>query len=206
LFLREPEYLMLPEHVDAVVRPVDVKGMCTTGPTDPFDRYWRDLCACSGVDYDEIPWSYSFVDRQRIKASYNGGLVGVRRKSGILQKWRQFFFDSVRKGLTPYEKAWRLRSGVSWVDPTASKFWGSNQAALSLALWSTTRQVEELPATYNYPLHQHSQLSSEIVSSVFPYLVHVHYHWLFEESFDSNPLFDNDGPLSAEQREWLLAK
>jgi hypothetical protein len=203
LFLREPDRILLPSHVDVAVRPVDVKGMCTEGPEDKFDSYWRNLCCSCNVDYDDIPWIESFVDRRRIKASYNGGLVIVRGRLGIMQRWSRFFFDSVRQGLTPYADEWRLRSGVSWIDSTASKLWGSNQAALSLAIWSTTKRVEELPPTYNYPLHQHRQIDAEVVAQVFPHLVHVHYHWLLEDRLDTNPLFDSVGPLSPAQRDWL---
>jgi hypothetical protein len=203
IFLREPDQFLLPADCDVLVRPVDVKGMCTAGSGDPFDSYWRELCKCCGVEYDAIPWIQSFVDRRRIKASYNGGLGLVRTKLGILQRWEQFFIASVRAGLTPYKKEWVLRSGVSWVEPTASKFWGSNQAALSLAIWSSTRQVVELPASYNYPLHQHQHIDSNIVKDVFPQLIHVHYHWLFEEKIDHNPLFQPHGPLTVDHREWL---
>ena len=205
LFLREPDKILLPLDVDVAVRPVDVKGMCTGGPADPFDSYWRDLCRCCGVDYDEIPWTESFVDHHRIKASYNGGLVMVRSKLGILQQWAEFFFASVRERLTPYARDHRFRSGVGFVDSTASRLWGSNQAALSLAIWNRTRKVEELPPIYNYPLTLHCQIDPGTVRAVFPHLVHVHYHWLLEEQPDHDPLFDSMGPLSSEQRDWLLA-
>jgi hypothetical protein len=205
LFLREPDRILLAPDVDAAVRPVDIKGMCTDGPADPFDGYWRDLCRCCDVDYEEIPWTETFVDRHRIKASYNGGLVIVRTKLGILQDWAEFFFASVRQRLTPHAEEWRLRSGVGWIDSAASRLWGSNQAALSLAIWSNTRRVQELPPTYNYPLHSHHQIDSATASGVFPNLVHVHYHWLFEEEISRNPLFDSTGPLSAHQHDWLRA-
>lgn len=203
LFLREPDRILLAADVDVALRPVDVKGMCTTGPTDQFDRYWRDLCRCCGVDYEQIPWTESFVDHRRIKASYNGGLVIVRGGLGILQQWNEYFLASIRQGLTPYTQEWRLRSGVRWIDSTASKLWGSNQAALSLAIWSKTRRVQELPPTYNYPLHSHQQIDPTTVSAVFPHLVHVHYHWVFAEDPARNPIFAVAGPLSREQHEWL---
>ena len=203
LFLREPDRILLPPEVDVAVRPVDIKGMCTDGPADPFDGYWRDLCRCCGVDYEEIPWTESFVDHHRIKASYNGGLVIVRGKLEILRQWAEFFFASIRQHLTPYAEEWRLRSGVSWIDSTASRLWGSNQAALSLAIWSNTRRVQELPPTYNYPLHSHHQIDAATANAVFPHLVHVHYHWLLEEKSARNPLFDSAGPLSSRQRDWL---
>jgi hypothetical protein len=204
LFLREPTEFLLPPDVDAAVRPVDVKGMSTGGPSDSFDRYWRELCRCCGVDYEELPWRQSFVDGRRIKANYNGGLVVVRSGLGILRRWADFFFRSVRDGLRPYNDAGSFRTGAGWVEPAAGNLWGSNQAALSLAVWSTTRRVRELPPTYNYPLHQHSLVDATLTRRVFPQLVHVHYHWLFApDALASNPLFRRRGPLSPPQKEWL---
>jgi hypothetical protein len=203
LFLREPREILLPPNVDVAVRPVDVKGMCTAGPTDSFDTYWRDLCHCCGVDYDEIPWIESFVDRCRIKASYNAGLVVVRGKLGIMQRWADFFFASVRRRLTPHSEDRRFRTGVGWVNPVASRLWGSNQAALSLAIWTTTRRVQELEPTYNYPLTLHGQINRALRHRIFPNLVHVHYHWLLEAESSENPLFEVSGPLSFNQRAWL---
>lgn len=205
LFLREPDRILLPPDVDVAVRPVDVKGMCTAGPTDSFDRYWHDLCRYCGVEYDELPWTRSFVDQQRIKPSYNAGLAIVRGHLGILQRTADFFFASIRQGLTPHPQAWRFRSGAGWIDSTASRLWGSSQAALSLAIWSKTRRVQELPPIYNYPLHQHALIDPGTVRAVFPHLVHVHYHWLLEEALETNPLFGSAGPLSLGQVEWLRA-
>ena len=203
LFLREPRELLLPPNVDVAVRPVDLKGMCSSGPTDPFDIYWRDLCHCCGVGYDEIPWIESFVDRCRIKASYNAGLVIVRGKLGIMRQWADFFFTAVRQGLTPHTEDRRFRAGAGWVDSVASRLWGSNQAALSLAIWSKTRHVQELEPTYNYPLTLHDQIKPKDRDRIFPNLVHVHYHWMLEDISSPNPLFDASGPLSSNQRAWL---
>jgi hypothetical protein len=203
LFLREPHEFLLRPDIDVAVRPVDVKGMCTTGPSDPFDIYWRDLCRCCGVDYDQIPWTEPFTDRYRIKATYNAGLVVVRGTLGILRRWADFFFTSVRQQLKPYSHARRFRSGAGWIDADASQLWGSNQAALSLAIWSTTRRVQELEPTYNYPLTLHKNIEDELKNRIFPNLVHVHYHWLLDDAWTANPLFDASGPLSSEQRAWL---
>lgn len=205
LFLREPSEILLPATVDVAVRPVGLKGMCTSGPADPFDIYWRELCRCCGVDYDQIPWTESFADRLRIKASYNAGLVIARGELGIMQRWADFFFTSVRQGLEPFSHDRRFRAGAGWVESGASRMWGSNQAALSLAIWSTTRQVQELEPTYNYQLIVHEQINPELRDRVFSRLVHVHYHWLLYDKSSKNPLFDASGPLSADQRAWLIS-
>ena len=205
LFLREPNEILLRPDVDVAVRPHAVKGICTNGPTDPFDGYWHDLCRCCGVDYDQIPWTESFADQSRIKASYNAGLVIVRGRLGIMQRWADFFFASVRQQLVPHPQGRRIRAGAGWVDPSTGRMWGSNQAALSLAIWSSTRQVQELEPTYNYSLLVHDRVRQELRDRIFPHLVHVHYHWLLQEDASKNPLFDVSGPLSSEQRAWLLA-
>ena len=204
LFLREPSEIELASGIDVAVRPVDIKGMSTSGLSDSFDHYWQELCRCSGVNYDEIPWRTSFVDQHRIKANYNGGLVVVRAGLGVLRRWADFFFGSIREGLRPFANAGSFRTGAGWIEPAAGNLWGSNQAALSLAIWSLTRRVRELPPTYNYPLHQHDQIDAALARTVFPRVVHVHYHWLFAaDSLAANPLWREEGPLSASQKEWL---
>lgn len=206
IFLREPsEFVLLPD-TDVAARTVDAKGMSTSGPSDSFDRYWQDLCHCCGVDYDEIPWGESFVDHQRIKTNYNAGLIVVRGGLGILRRWSDFFFRSIREGLRPYTSAVSFRAGAGWIEPAAGNLWGSNQAALSLAIWSSTRRVFELPPTYNYPLTLHQRVDPILVRNVFPHLVHVHYHWLLAaDAIRANPLFGRSGPLSDDQRKWLRA-
>ncbi|HLL76604.1 MAG TPA: hypothetical protein VK421_15225 [Pyrinomonadaceae bacterium] len=204
LFLREPSELLLAPGVDVAVRPVDVKGISSTGPADPCDLYWRELCRRGGADYGRLPWTDSFVDRRRIKAHYNGGLVAVRGGLGILTRCAQIFFESVRRGLRPNSDRGSFRAGAGWVQPAAANMWGSGQAALAVAIWNTTSRVRELPPTYNYPLHQHDGVDRALARKVFPRLVHVHYHWLFApDALASNPLFGRRGPLSAAQKDWL---
>jgi hypothetical protein len=204
LFLAEPSEFVIPPEIDVAVRPVDLKGVSTVGPKDPCDLYWINLCRCCGVDYEAIPWSETFVDRQRIKANYNSGLTVVRGGLGILRRCADFFFGSLRQGLRPRSDVRSFRAGAGWVEPAAANLWGSSQAVLSLAIWSTTQRVLELPPTYNYPLHQHDRIDPVLTRTVFPHLVHVHYHYLFaRDALPANPLFKRSGPLSDTQRKWL---
>jgi hypothetical protein len=203
LFLREPHEILLPQEVDVAVRPVDVKSISTAGASDHCNVYWRKLCRCCRVEIESVPWCESFVDRCRIRANYNGGLVVARGGLGVLRRWADFFFASMRENLRPSVEPRRFRTGTGWVDSDVSTLWGSNQAALSLAIWSTTRQVMQLPPTYNYPLHLHSRVDPALSRAIFPHLVHVHYHWLLEEPFFANPLLSRT-PFLPAQREGLL--
>ena len=206
LVLREPAAFRLPRDVDVAVRPVDYKGICTTGADDPYDAYWRKLCEICGVRYDEIPDVRSYVDEVRVKASYNGGLVVARRERGILRRWWQFFQASVRAGLRPRAEAVAFRSSTGPVAAPASRMWGSNQAALSLALWSTTRRALTLEPTYNYPLHAHDALGSRGARD-FNQLVHVHYHWLFEpDAIATARITAPSSTLAPDKLAWLRAR
>jgi hypothetical protein len=121
LVVREPTEFLLARDVDAAVRPVDVKGMCTADTADANDRYWQQLCACSGVAYEDVPYVVSTVDGVRVKASYNGGLVVVRARCGLLQRWTDLFFRSVRAGLVPSPAAETFRSGTGPVQARGAR-------------------------------------------------------------------------------------
>ena len=152
VFLREPDFSL--RGVDAAARPVDVKGMCTSGSGDPFDTYWRNLCRLCEVDYDLLPMVQTTVDRQAVRASYNGGLVAARRTSGIFERTADFFIRLAGAQLKPWLGAdTRVRSGTGVVDARGGAYWGTSQAALSLAITARAAAVQMLPATYNVPLH-----------------------------------------------------
>ena len=71
LFLGEPDLTL--EGFDIAARPVDLKGMCTTGEADPFDEFWHNLCRICEVGYNRLPVLETTVDRKAVRASYNGG-------------------------------------------------------------------------------------------------------------------------------------
>lgn len=176
VFLGELE---LPD-ADVAVRPVDSKMSATEGPGDPSDDYWARLAEIQGVSLDVLPFITTTDRRHRVRASYNGGLVVARRERGILAAWADLFARSIAAGLRPWRGAGRnVFASTGLVGLEASEYWGSNQAAAALAIWSLTRRVVHYPDTYNAPLQllvARPDLAAEIRNAS---LVHVHYHWLF---------------------------
>lgn len=194
LFLQEPDFSL--EHHDAAARPVDVKGMCTAGAGDSFDSYWRDLCRLCQVDYECLPFVLTTVDRQRIRANYNGGLVALRRSSGVLERAETFFRRLVAANLKPHARL-SLRTGTGVVDGEAGQYWGAGQAALSLALAAGGHRVRLLPPSYNIPLHMFKGNQDTAP-------VHVHYHWLCEpDGCLDNPLLNGRLTLPEKTAIWL---
>lgn len=204
VFLGEPE---LPAGADVVVRPVDTKGSATEGPGDPFEAYWARLADMQGVSLDVLPFVSTTVDARRVRASYNGGLVVVRRELGILDAWGRLFARSIEAGLKPWRDSdLNVYASTGFVGREASEYWGSNQASLALAAWSRTTRVHHYPDTYNVPLHMVVDRLDLKTRSISP-LVHVHYHWVFTEGHHLPALAAlQDLGLEGDPLEWLAAR
>lgn len=203
IFLSEPSF---PKDADAAVRPVDVKGSTTAGPGDPFEDHWMRLAQLQGVPIECLPFVETTDGRHRVRASYNGGLVVTRRDRGILNAWADLFARSVSAGLKPLRNSKvNVHASTGYVGFEASEYWGSNQAALALAIWSTTNRVCLYSDSYNVPLHMMDQ--PHLLTRREAPLVHVHYHWVFTEAFHRTALaWLRDLGASSEQVDWLRAR
>jgi hypothetical protein len=174
--------LELPAEADVAVRPVDMKGSATAGPGDPFEEYWARLAEIQGVSLACLPFLRATVCDSPIRASYTGGLVVARRERGILGAWAELFARSVAAGLKPWRGSnLNVRASTGFVGPEASEYWGSNQAALALAIWSRTQRVCHYPDSYNVPLHALAERPELRARPRLSPLVHLHYHWMFAE-------------------------
>jgi len=198
--------LQMPPDADAAARPVDMKESATTGPGDPFEEYWGRLAALRGVSLDVLPFVSTTVGGERVRASYNGGLIAARRTRGILRTWAELFTASVEAGLTPWGGRNRnVHASTGLVGPEASDYWGSNQAAVALAIWSTTGRVHHFDDTYNVPLHLLDGRDGARPRTGPP--VHVHYHWLFTAPHAAPALALLRGlGVSDDRMDWLEAR
>jgi hypothetical protein len=198
----EPDFAL--ENHDVAARPVDVKGMCTTGEGDPFDPYWQNLCRACGVKYADLPVITSTVDRVPVKASYNGGLTVVRRRCGLFGITAEFFQKSLEAGLVPWpDRNTPFPAGHGMVGIEGGKYWGSSQASLSLAITALGLSVRMLPASQNFPLHFYDILSAELEAGVLPVPAHVHYHHLFLAPPGRNPILTGKPGFPPGAARWL---
>lgn len=177
LWFDEPE---LPRDADAAVRPVDVKGSATRGPGDRFEDYWARLAQIGGTSLDRLPRLRSTIGNEHIRASYNAGLTVVRRRKGILTRCADLFSASLAAGMRPYRgSGMNIFASTGHVGQEGSEYWGSSQAAMTLAIWATTDRVIHYPDHYNVPLHliaAHGEIDPRWLSRP---PVHLHYHWMF---------------------------
>ncbi len=198
LFLAEPTALLLGADDSFGARPVDTKGSCSVGPGDVFEPYWSELSRLAGVSVEEVGWLRTTVDGVRVRASYNGGLMVCRPELGVLGRAAELFGASVERGLTPRKEPIDFVTGTGRVDPNASRWWGSSQAVMSVALAALGHGVVELPSAYNVPIH----LADRLPVPDRP--VHVHYHSIWDELAQADA--PSIAPLHAraEVSEWLV--
>lgn len=176
IFLGEPE--LLGSEVDVAARPVDLKYASSTGPGNPLESYFEALCALAGTTIDVLPHVETTIDRVRVRAAYNGGYVVVRRDSGVLELAADIFTRSVMQGLRPRGGGKEVFASTGWVGPAASEYWGSNQTATAVAMWSTGQRVKELDQRYNVPLHLLARQKTLDDKWIGLNPLHVHYHWM----------------------------
>ncbi len=191
---------------DVGVRPADSKGTTTAGPGDPFEAYWSDLASLAGSTLDALPFVECTISGHRVRASYNGGLVIARRRSGLLARWADLFGRSVERGLKPRPPD-PIRASTGMVAPAAAEYWGSNQAALAFTIWGASVRVSMLPDTCNVPLHALADTPDVPARWRACPPVHVHYHWMFSppHSAAALALLDVLG-VPARQVDWLRAR
>jgi glycosyltransferase involved in cell wall biosynthesis len=202
VFLSEPDLELL--QADVAVRPVDVKGMCTSGDGDPNDPYWRNLCHVCGVDYDSIPEVTTTVERARVKASYNGGLTVVKSETGLFAKTADFFLRSIAANLIPSpNNNIGFPAGHGVVSARGGRLWGSAQACCSLAIAALDLSVRILPPSQNFPLHSYHDLRPEIQKGAIPTISLVHYHHVFRGNPCDNPILTGQPGFPASSLEWL---
>lgn len=201
IFVDEPEFV----RADVGVRPVDVKGSATGGADDPLDAYWARLCGYAGIELGQLPLLQTSIDHVAIRASYNGGFTVVRRDLGVLRRTMEIFFASFAENLRPLEgRGLDIVASTGAVGREASEWWGSSQAALSIAICSATSDVRVYDARYNIPAHSLVDPAREWPLPPGSGPIFVHYHYLAEpqhqESF--RQVLQRVG-CSAEVLDWI---
>ncbi len=183
LFAGEPVFV----RADAGARPVDVKGAASSGPGDPQDAYWARICALGGLDPSRLPRITTTIDKVPIRASYNSGFTVVRRDLGILRKTRETFFASLQEDLRPrIGTPDEILASTGFVGREASEWWGSSQAALSVAIWSRTSDVHVYDERYNIPLHNLVDPGRSWPTGRRFKPVLLHYHYLAEAPYQTH--------------------
>jgi len=186
LILNEPNALEPDHDADIVLRPVDVKNIGAANELDPNYEYWGSLYDLLSVG--EFKYVESTVDKLRIFAYWNSGLIVSRRRNFLFNKWEKNFHTVMSKGLQP-------QSGGFFVE----------QSVLAATICSTRLRIGAFPNSYNYPVHMQPGMQSCNKIEYLSELTTIHYHSIFQNNLQQNPLKDmmNEGGHSDNIREIL---
>jgi hypothetical protein len=147
IVLQEPGDFLLQDDKSLGFRPVHhtLVGSRYDGPLDPF---WRLVYGCCGVPEDHVFPMTAHVDGVRIRPYFNAGLLIVRPEKGLLQAWYDRFFQVYQ---SPEFREFYERDGRYPIF--------AHQAILTGVLLSALApdEMQELPPTYNYPLHLYEE-------------------------------------------------
>lgn len=157
VFLGEPRELANGRAWVAAARPVgNSRTAASSGPDDPNEEYWRRMYEVVGVRSE--PSVTTVVDRVRIRAYWNAGLIAARRTAGVFGAWNEALTRLFEAGCV-YRKPLFM-----------------DQLAWAAAIADVHERVHVLPATYNYPLPKRRKLPPKMRRLELADLVHVHYH------------------------------
>ena len=181
VFMNEPSDLASGEW-NAAAKPVGVARAASRGPGDgEAEEWWQRLYATVGVSSE--PYVTTAVDRVRVRAYWNAGLLATRRAAGLFAAWEAAHERLVDAGCIHPKP--ELMDQMSWAAALADRHF---------ELW-------ELPDSYNYPLPQRARLPGGASELELDELVHVHLHrWAHVERF----LAELEPPLGdSARRRWL---
>lgn len=164
VFFSEPKEFLLPADYDIGLRPEHQKMIGSEGDSDSNNAFWDELYAIAGVKADDL-YVTTTVDRKKIRAFFNSGVVAVRRSAGIFTAWKHNF-----------EKLISTRD----VSSINKENFYLEQSMFSATVNAMTRKIWTFSPGYNYPIHFHNRLIPSEQRHSFDDIICIHDH-LFRE-------------------------
>ncbi len=188
LVLQEPGHFFIPENKHLAYRPVH--HTLVGSPCDePPDGFWKKIYRHCHVPDDHIFPMNTHVDNNIIRPYFNAGILVTRPDDGLLQFWCDTFLRVYRHN--EFHKIYEH-------DKRYTIF--MHQAVLSGVILSryTREQLQELPPTYNYPLHLYDEDVTPNRPTTIDDLVTVRH-----EGFYKDPAWSVQMPAGRNLKTWL---
>jgi hypothetical protein len=188
IVLQEPKAFLLPDDMCLGFRPVH-HTLAGSRYDEPLDPFWTLVYRCCNVSEDRVFPMTTHVDGVRIRPYFNAGFLITRPEKNLLRTWCKTFFRVYR---TPGFEEFYQR------DERYTIF--AHQAILSGVILSTlgADEMQELPPTYNYPLHLYAEDTTDSRPSRLEDLVTCRHEGLGD---DLGPI--NAIPADESLRQWI---
>ena len=188
LVLNEPKTFLLPDDKSVGYRPVH-HTLIGSPYDEPLDPFWTEIHQSCKVPQDRIFPMRTHIDDTQLRPYFNAGLLITRPTNRLLRIWHDTFFELYRKPDCQqfYQQDERYEIFV-------------HQAVLSGVILSMfpPEELEELPPTYNYPLHLLEEDVSDTRPATIEDLVTVRHEGFYQ---DSN--WQHELPAKKELKMWI---
>lgn len=191
--LREPSDLRLPGEIDFGYRPVMHNRSGSLYDHPPGD-FWAHIYELLKLSESNLFPMTTPADRQVIRAYFNAGLLAVRPRAGILQRWARCF-------------------EVLYNDPDLAqmcrrdldkRIFLHQTALVGAALeGSSCERMLELPLQYNYPLFFERMFDAVDTFTALDDIVTLRYDVYFR---NPDPAWADELQGSAEKIQWLRSR
>lgn len=193
LLMQPPEEFLLEPDRQLGCRPVHLT-LISSPFEEPLDDFWAAIYGRMGVNPEAAFAVETIVDRRRIRANFNAGLLVVRPRANLLRRWADCF-------------------GRIYPDPFFEPFYERNilykyfihQCALTGCILAALRQeqIQELSPWVNYPVFKHHKIAAEQWADSWNRLVTARYDdYRFFWQADWQAILPMNPPIS----EWLPAQ
>jgi hypothetical protein len=191
LVLQEPSNCLLPDERSLGYRPVHHTNIGSRFDK-PADSFWIEVYEACHVAQDQIFPMITHVDAAKIRPYFNAGFLITRPEKQLFKIWSDTFFDVYQE---PRFQAFYKQSRRYWIF--------MHQAILSgiiLASYSKD-ELQELPPTYNYPLHLLAKDISKNAPTSLDGLVTMRH-----EGFYRRPDWFSKMPANEPLKRWIAQK
>ncbi|MFX0168283.1 MAG: hypothetical protein ACFE89_02900 [Candidatus Hodarchaeota archaeon] len=188
LVLNEPKSFLLEETKSLGYRPVH-HTLIGSRYEEPLDPFWTQIYRSCQIPKDRIFPMVTHVDSTQIRPYFNAGILVTRPTNRLCQIWHDTFFELYQK-------------------PQCQEFYHQDkryeifihQAVLSGVILSLfpTEELQELPRTYNYPLHLFREDISDTRPSTLEELVTIRH-----EGFYKDPDWHKKIPAKSTLKKWI---
>jgi hypothetical protein len=159
---REPVDFLLPDGVDISLVPDGTKTTASAGPGDRFEEYWMRMYDLVGAT--ARPFVTTTLTNERLRGTWNSGVVPLRRSAGIARHWRDTMVEMLEHDFAPREASYLRENNLL--------------SALAAAYYDRYR---ELSVAYNYPVQNWDRMTEKGIAPEEAVL--WHYQPFFDRAF-----------------------
>jgi len=172
------------------LRPVDNKGIGSSGSNDPNNLFWDNTFQYFNIQPNN-PKVSTTVSNEIIRPYYNSGFI-LANDSGFMMQWKQDFLQLMNSSIRTCPSSSRYKVDYGFIE----------QMVLSITSEKFPFKTKILPQTYNYPIPFRPLMKTRPNHPKFNELVHVHYHKWFQHPGFLDHVTDEEEKKS-EQYLWL---